>query len=55
MTCYECSDKKYCAILNGKDKVPYPLVAFKIKGCHDLHLKELQKVKESINDNIRYD
>lgn len=45
MTCNECSDKKYCANLNGLDKVPYPLVAFKIKGCHDSHLKELKKLK----------
>ena len=46
MTCNECSDKKYCAILNGMDKVPFPLVAYKIKGCHDRHLEELKKIKE---------
>lgn len=44
MTCSECSDKKYCATLNGLPEVPYPLVAYKIKGCHDSHLEELRNI-----------
>lgn len=49
LTCNECSDKQYCAILNGLTKVPYPLGAFKIKGCHESHLEELKKIK-SLNE-----
>ena len=46
MTCNECSDKKFCAILNGLIKVPYPLIAFKIKGCHERFIDQLNKIKE---------
>ena len=49
LTCNECPDKQYCAILNGLTKVPYPLGAFKIKGCHESHLEELKKIK-SLNE-----
>ena len=48
MTCNECSDKKFCAILNSLLEVPYPLVAFKIKGCHDRYIDQLNKIKASM-------
>lgn len=49
MTCNECSDKKYCAILNGLSKAPFPLGAYKIKGCHESNIEELRRIKEKEN------
>ena len=48
MTCYECSDKGYCAILNGLKEAPTPLIAYKIKGCYELYLEKINKIKESV-------